>query len=80
MFTETGHGNGPMYGVGGAMKQSIDDVIAFHPNDIIHCTKQLLQYPPNPALVLQHTPEDVALVQASVPKKVNKKQVKKYMK
>ena len=35
VFTESGHGKGPMDGVGALIKNDIDDAVAFHPNSVI---------------------------------------------
>ena len=35
IFTEAGHGKGPMDGVGSTIKREIKDTIAFHPNTVI---------------------------------------------
>ena len=44
IFTEAGHGKGPMDGVGSTIKRVIKDTIAFHPNEVIRNTDQLLKY------------------------------------
>ena len=42
VFTELGHGKGPMDGVGALIKNDIDDAIAFHPNSVISCVLDLM--------------------------------------
>ena len=42
VFTESGHGKGPMDGVGASIKNDIDDDIAFHPNSVISCVSELM--------------------------------------
>ena len=42
VFTESGHGNGPMDGVGASIKNDIDDAFAFHPNSVISCVSDLM--------------------------------------
>ena len=39
VFTESGHGKGPMDGAGASIKNDIDDAIAFHPNSVISCVR-----------------------------------------
>ena len=46
IFTETGHGKGPMDGVSGAMKATIKDTISYQPNSVICNTEQLLCHLP----------------------------------
>ena len=42
IYTEKGHGKGPMDGVGAAVKRVIADTIAYHPTSIIRNTEQLM--------------------------------------
>ena len=42
LFTESGHGKGPMGGAGASVKNDIDDAIAFHPNSVISCVSDLM--------------------------------------
>ena len=42
VFTESGHGKGPMDGVGTSVKNGIDDAIAFHPNSVIFYVSDLM--------------------------------------
>ena len=42
IFTEAGHGKGPMDGVGATVKNSIDDCTAFKPSSVISCASELL--------------------------------------
>ena len=46
VFTESGHGKGPMDGVGDAIKRVCKDTICFHPNAVIQNTDQLLEQLP----------------------------------
>ena len=46
VFTETGHGKGPMDGVGRGIKQTVHDTIAYNPNAVIRNTEQLLNHLP----------------------------------
>ena len=39
VFTESGHGKGPIDGVGASIKNDTDDAIAFHPNSVISCVR-----------------------------------------
>ena len=43
IFTESGHGKGPMDGVGAVIKNAIDQTIAYHPNDTVTSTKDVLR-------------------------------------
>ena len=43
VFTESGHGKGPMDGVGAVIKNAIDQTIAYHPNDTVTSTKDVLR-------------------------------------
>ena len=43
VFTETGHGKGPMDGIGGGIKRVVKDTISYNPNSVIRNTKQLLE-------------------------------------
>ena len=42
VFTESGHGKGPMDGVEASVKNDIDDAIAFHPSSVISCVSDLM--------------------------------------
>ena len=42
VFTKSGHGKGPMDGVGASIKNNIDDAIAFHPNSVIFHVSDLM--------------------------------------
>ena len=46
VFTESGHGKGPMDGVGSGIKQTVHDTIAYNPNAVIRNTEQLVSYLP----------------------------------
>lgn len=46
IFTETGHGKGPMDGVGAAIKAAIDEAVAFNPDQVIKCTADLMNILP----------------------------------
>ena len=46
IFTEVGHGKGPMDGVGACIKQTIQDTIAYNPNGIISSEYEFMQYMP----------------------------------
>ena len=46
IFTETGHGKGPMDGVGAVVKTAITNTIAYNPQGVIRNTEQLLNYLP----------------------------------
>lgn len=72
IFTETGHGKGPMDGVGSAIKRVVKDVIAFNPNKIISNTNELMEYlPPMPNVVVEtYTEEDVKRIQEHLPSKI----------
>ena len=52
IFTETGHGKGPMDGVGGAMKTKIKDTIAYRPNSVIRNTAQLINHLPEGDIIV----------------------------
>ncbi len=70
--TETGHGKGPMDGVGGSMKRTIDDVLSFHPEDVIRDAETLLYYLPVSSIQMSiYTRDDVLAVQRCLPKKKN---------
>ena len=74
MFTEVGHGKGPMDGVGGALKKKIDDVIAYRPNDVIRNTAQLVKVlPPSEIRISTYTREDFNQIQYRVPKQISVK-------
>ena len=47
IFTETGHGKGPMDGVGAAVKSVICDTLAYNPNGVIRNTEQLMTFIPS---------------------------------
>ena len=42
IFTEVGHGKGPIDGVGECIKQTIKNTIAYNPNGIICNTEELM--------------------------------------
>ena len=44
IFTETGHGKGPMDGLGACIKQTVKSTITCNPNGIISNTGDLMQY------------------------------------
>ena len=44
IFTEAGHGKGPMDGVGSTIKRAVKDTIAYHPNSVISNSDQLLKH------------------------------------
>ena len=44
IFTETGHGKGPMDGLGACIKQTVKSTITYNPNGIISNTGDLMQY------------------------------------
>lgn len=46
IFTEAGHGKGPMDGVGAAVKKAIDNAIAFNPNMSILNTRDIMEILP----------------------------------
>ena len=71
VFTEAGHGKGPMDGVGGALKKRIDDVIAYRPNDVIRNTAQLLKVlPPSEISISTYTRDDFNKIQDKMPKQI----------
>ena len=41
VFTESGHGKGPMDGAVTSIKNEIDNAIAFNPNSVITCASEL---------------------------------------
>ena len=61
VFTETGHGKGPMDGVGGCIKRVIKDTISYHPNSVIRNSEQLLKHLPNMEniIIKSYNKEDV---------------------
>ena len=46
IYTESGHGKGPMDGVGAGIKQTIKDTIAYNPKGVITNTDEVMQYMP----------------------------------
>ena len=46
VFTETGHGKGPMDGVGAVVKNAIEDVVSFNPDMAIQSTQDLMSLMP----------------------------------
>lgn len=46
VFTESGHGKGPMDGVGSAVKRKIDDTLSYNPYAVIRCTEELIKHLP----------------------------------
>ena len=46
VFTESGHGKGPMDGIGAKIKMKVKDTIAFLPNEVIRNTAELLNHLP----------------------------------
>ena len=46
VYTETGHGKGPMDGVGASIKHIVKDTIAYNPNGVIANTEQLFNHLP----------------------------------
>ena len=46
VFTESGHGKGPMDGIGAKIKMKVKDTIAFLPNEVIRNTEELLNHLP----------------------------------
>ena len=52
IYTETGHGKGPMDGVGAAVKKSIKDTLAYNPDKVIRNTEQLMQYLPDSNIII----------------------------
>ena len=46
IYTETGHGKGPMDGVGSGIKKTIKDTISYNPDAAIQNTDDLLDYLP----------------------------------
>jgi len=74
VFTETGHGKGPMDGVGGALKNKIDDVIAYLPNAVIRNADQLLiALPASETMIGTYKQEDIDKIQDQIPKKISVK-------
>ena len=61
VFTETGHGKGPMDGVGGSLKKVIKDTIAYHPNGVIRNTSELMNHLPSymQTTIVTYDEEDV---------------------
>ena len=74
VFTETGHGKGPMDGVGGALKNKIDDVIAYLLNVAIRNADQLLiALPASETMIGTYKQEDIDKIQDQIPKKISVK-------
>ena len=68
IFTETGHGKGPMDGVGGSIKNMIKDTLAYHPNNVIRNTEQLLKYLPDSNISIStYSEDDVKNISSKMP-------------
>ena len=65
IFTESGHGKGPMDGVGSGIKKTIKDTISYNPDAIIGNTDQLLRYLPEMENVIIATYKEIDVKQIS---------------
>ena len=61
VYTESGHGKGPMDGVGSGIKRAVKDTISYRPNDVIRDTTQLMEHLPelNNIIIDTYNEEDV---------------------
>ena len=67
-FTESGHGKGPMDGVGAAIKRMVDDIVAFNPDAVIASARDILPLlPPSNIMMSTYSQSDVDTFQAKVP-------------
>ena len=68
IYTETGHGKGPMDGVGAAVKKSIKDTLAYNPDKVIRNTEQLMQHLPDSNIIITtYNQNDVEKILSDVP-------------
>lgn len=69
VFTESGHGKGPMDGIGGRIKSIIKDTIAYRPDVVISKTDELLYYLPATSGILigTYTGHDVKKYSSRLP-------------
>lgn len=70
IFTESGHGKGPMDGIGAKIKTTIKDTIAYLPNEVIRTTNELLNHLPlmHNILIGTYTDKDVQTYSSMLPK------------
>ena len=67
-FIESGHGKGPIGGVGAAIKWVIDDVVAFNPDSFIATASNVIPLlPPSNIIMTTYTQSDVDKFQAKIP-------------
>ena len=60
VFTESGHGKGPMDGAVTSSKNEIDNAIAFYPNSVITCASELWEFlPKGNKQIRMYSKEDV---------------------
>ena len=60
VFTESGHGKGPMDGAVTSIKNEIDNAIAFNPNSVITCASELWEFlPKGNKQIRMYSEEDV---------------------
>ena len=73
IFTETGHGKGPMDGIGAKIKTKVKDTIAFLPNEVISNTEELLNHLPlmDNISIATYTEDNVQYYTSLLPKPKN---------
>ena len=72
IFTESGHGKGPMDGVGASVKHTIKDTLAYNPNEVIRNTEQLLKYLPKTNIsISSYNNMDVENISSQIPSSEN---------
>ena len=60
VFTESGHGKGPMDGAVTSIKNEMDNAIAFNPNSVITCASELWEFlPKGNKQIRMYSEEDV---------------------
>jgi len=68
VFTEAGHGKGPMDGVGAVLKKTAHRVIAYRRDAVITNTQQLLEhFPPTNISISTYTNAYIELITATIP-------------
>ena len=71
VFTESGHGKGPMDGVGSSIKNDIQDTISFNPNNVITCVSELMPLMPiNDKNLSTYCQDDIDALNKLLPKDV----------
>ena len=69
VFTESGHGKGPMDGVGSSIKNDIQDTISFNPNNVITCVSELMPLMPiNDKNLFTYCQDDIDALNKLLPK------------